>query len=120
MKPMPIIVLALSVLTMSFALAAPKPSDAQQQEHQEWVRHSLGEMQTVKPGMTRGELEKVFVGEGGFYSSSHQTYLYRGCLYFKVKVDFQLAGSGLEYPSNPKDKIVGITQPYIDTRSQPN
>ena len=100
---------------------ALKPSSAQQQqERQKWVQHSFDEMQTIKPGMTRGELEKVFVGEGGFYSSSHQTYLYRGCLYFKVTVDFQLAGSGLEYPSNPKDKIVGITQPYIDTRSQPN
>ena len=121
MKPIPIIVFALSVLTMSLALAAPKSSSAQQQqEHQEWVRHSLEEMQTVKPDMTRGDLEKVFVAEGGFHGSDSQVYLYRGCLYFKVTVDFQLAGSALEYPRNPKDKIVSITQPYINTLSQPN
>ena len=95
-------------------------SSAQQQEHQEWVGHSFEEMQTIKPGMTRGDLEKVFVGEGGFHQSDSQTYLYRGCLYFKVTVNFQLAGSALEYPSNPKDKIVSITQPYINTLSQPN
>ena len=118
-------VLALAAIDGVRRLDAPQvnaaeSNSAQQQEHQEWVRHSFDEMQTVKPGMTRGDLEKVFVGEGGFHASGSQVYLYRGCLYFKVTVDFQLAGSPLEYPSNPKDKIVGITQPYIDTRSQPN
>ena len=121
MKPIPIIVLALFVFPMSLALAAPKSGSTQQQQgHQEWVRRSLEEMQTVKPGMTRGDLEKVFVGEGGLHASDSQTYLYRGCLYFKVSVKFQLAGSGLAWPANPKDKIVSITQPYVDAKSQPN
>ena len=102
------------------AKALKSGSTQQQEEHQEWVRHSFEEMQTVKPGMTRGDLEKVFVGEGGFHQSDSQTYLYRGCQHFKVTVGFQLAGSALEYPSNPKDKIVSITQPYVNTTSQPN
>lgn len=118
-------VLALATIDGVRRLDAPQANamestSAQQQEHQEWVRLSFDEMQTVKPGMTRGDLEKVFVGEGGFHQSDSQTYLYRGCLYFKVTVNFQLAGSALEYPSNPKDKIVSITQPYINTLSQPN
>lgn len=55
-------------------------------EHQRWVARRLDQIHTVKAGMTRAELNAVFLPEGGFYTSSAQTYLYRGCPYFRVSV----------------------------------
>lgn len=90
------------------------------EEHQEWVARSLDQMHTVKAGMTRADLNKVFTPEGGFYAASAETYLYRGCPYFKVTVAFQVLGPGNEYPENPKDKILSISEPVVSTVSQPN
>ncbi len=90
------------------------------EEHQKWVARSLDQMHTVKAGMTRADLNKVFTPEGGLYVSSAQTYVYRGCPYFKVRVTFQVLGSGIEVPGNPKDKILSISEPVVNAVSQPN
>ena len=101
--------------------AAPKaPRPSGYEEHEKWVAQSLLEMQTIKVGMTRGELNKVFVGEGGLYSSASQTFLYRGCPYFKVHVGFKPAGEAFGLAENPKDKIVSLSEPFVNTTSQPN
>jgi len=112
--------------TMVAAFAEPnlvvpaKPVSAQEAEHQQWVIHSLSEMHTIKVGMTRAELKKVFHGEGGLYSSASQTFIYRGCPYFKVHVGFAPAGAQFEPTENPKDRIVSLSVPFLDDRSQPN
>jgi hypothetical protein len=75
----------------------------------------LIECQKIKPGMTRAELMKVFTTEGGLSTVTHQTFVYRGCPYIKVDVDFT--------PSDPKQKMVEerptdtiskISNPYLD------
>ena len=90
------------------------------EEHQRWVARSLDQMHTVKAGMTRAELNAVFTREGGLSVGPIGTYLYRGCPYFKVRVTFQVLGPLNELPENPKDKILSISEPVVDTRSQPN
>ncbi len=101
--------------------AAPKqPALTQEAEHQQWVAQSLAEMHTVKVGMTRADLKKVFYGEGGLYSSASQSFIYRGCPYFKVHVGFKPAGAQFEPTENPKDTIVSLSEPFIDDRSQQN
>lgn len=77
-------------------------------------------LHTVKAGVTRAELNAVFLPEGGLHTSSAQTYHYRGCPYFKVRVTFQGLGSGAEVPVNPKDKFLSISEPVVNTLSQPN
>ena len=101
-------------------LIPAKPVPAREAEHQQWVVHSLSEMHTVKVGMTRADLKKVFYGEGGLYSSAAQTFIYRGCPYFKIHVGFKPAEAQFGATENPKDKIVSLSEPFINDRSQPN
>jgi hypothetical protein len=75
----------------------------------------LTECRKIRPGMTRAELLKVFTTEGGLSTARWRTFVYRGCPYIKVDVDFT--------PSDPKQKMVEerptdtiskISKPYLD------
>jgi hypothetical protein len=46
-------------------------------------------METIKPGMTREELLKVFATEGGLSTGLNRTFVSRDCPYFKVDVEFE-------------------------------
>jgi hypothetical protein len=69
---------------------------------------------TVKPGMTRGELLKIFTEEGGMYTRWQHTYVYRGCPYIKVDVQFAPApGTESDQMELNEDTIVKISRPYL-------
>ena len=91
-----------------------------QEGHLEWVSQSLTRMRTVRPGMTRADLLKVFTTEGGLSTRVWRTYVYRECPLFKVDVEFTAAGrvardregrflSG----EDDRDLIKAISRPYI-------
>lgn len=69
-----------------------------------WVAQALTRMLTIKPGMTRDDLLKVFATEGGLSTPFQQTFVSRDCPYFKVDVEFQ--------ESRP-DVILKISRPYL-------
>jgi hypothetical protein len=80
----------------------------------EWVGNSLKEMESIKVGMKRADLAKVFTMEGGLSSRTHRTYFYRDCPYFKVDVRFKPVGDGsAPYRESLDDLIESISRPYI-------
>jgi|SRR5947209_15292046 len=119
------LLLTTSALTaLAFALTLPAFSNQNKKEarglqavreHQEWVQKSLTEMETIRVGMTRADLLKVFVEEGGISSRTTETFAYRECPYFKVNVQFEPVGDvhGNDSGSHG-DKIVNISKPYLD------
>lgn len=84
---------------------------SQDKSHEEWVEQSLAHIESVKPGMTRAQLLKVFSEEGGLSTPSHRTYVYQECHYFKVDVDFSIKPG--QASENPTDEIARISVPYI-------
>ena len=97
----------------------PAVRDSRRQ-HVEWVADSLKRMQTIRPGMTRAELLKVFTTEGGFSTGIERTYVYQGCPFFKVDVKFRPVGrperdkdDRVTLAESPKDLIKTISRPYI-------
>jgi hypothetical protein len=93
---------------------------AKQQDHVAWVVAALKRMQTIKPGMTRGDLLKAFTTEGGTFTALQRTFVSRDCPYFKVDVEFEAVGR----PSRDADgrvtqvesgdaRIVKISRPYL-------
>ena len=80
-------------------------------------------METIKPGMTRGELLAVFQPQGGLSTALHRTFISRDCIYFKVDVDFDAVGrpsrdengrmTSVEDNGDNGDIIVQISRPYI-------
>ena len=80
----------------------------------DWVAKSLTEMETIKVGMTRGQLIKVFTTEGGLFSRTDEQFVYKDCPYFKVRVQFAPVGPDTGYSGNMSDKIVNISQPFLE------
>lgn len=109
----------LSLVTFVVILIALVPgfssqAVSNQMGHVEWVANALKEMQSIKVGMTRRELLQVFTTEGGISTPARSHYVYKGCPYFKVQVEFQLQGGSGRQEASPEDKIIKISKPYIE------
>jgi hypothetical protein len=63
--------------------------------HVAWVGQVLKQIQTIKPGMTRTDLLRVFATEGGVSTPLHRTFVNRDCPYFKVDVEFRAVGRAM-------------------------
>jgi hypothetical protein len=92
---------------------------SEREAHVAWVSDALKAMESVKPGMTRADLLRVFDGEGGISSPSRRTFVYRECRMFKVAVEFDLADKSHDRDGratgkeSPRDAITKISQPFI-------
>jgi hypothetical protein len=89
------------------------------QTHLEWVAETLKRMGTVKSGMTRNDLLKVFTTEGGISTRLQRTYVSRDCRYFKVDVEFETfdqtrdRDGRVPLTEDGRDIIVKISRPYL-------
>jgi hypothetical protein len=90
------------------------------EKHDEWARDTLVKMESIRPGMTREELLKVFRTEGGLSTGLRRTFLSRECPYFKVDVQFRAVGrpgrdtSGrVTLEEDSRDIIIQISRPYL-------
>lgn len=107
------------LLLIAAPLSAQNPQG--QQEQTEWVINSLKEMKTIKVGMTRADLLKVFTTEGGLSTGLNRTYVYRKCPYIKVDVEFKPVGrpardadGRVTLKEANEDVIKKISRPYLD------
>ena len=76
-----------------------------------WIWENLPELKSIKVGMTREELLKVFMGEGGIYTQTWGHYVYRKCALVKVDVEFAPKDS---HETRPDDRITKISKPYLE------
>ena len=97
---------------------AIRPTDPR--DHLTWVTHAMQRMQTIKPGMTREDLLKVFTTEGGLFTGLRRIYVSRECGYFKVDVEFRATGrperdgdGRVTLLEDSRDIIVKISRPYL-------
>ncbi len=105
------------------AIRAARPERRQQssqQGHIAWVADVLRRIQTVKVGMTRGDLLTIFGTEGGLSTGLQRTYVSRDCPYFKVDVEFEAVGrpsrdgaGRITLVEDNRDVIVRISKPYL-------
>ncbi len=120
MKPKLILCLALVLSGGLFGCSTARHSAVactkNDKELTKQVSGILVECQKIKPGMTRVELLKVFTIEGGLSTATHRTYVYRGCPYIKVDVDFESADQKAKRTDQekPTDIITKISKPYLD------
>ena len=98
-------------------------SDANQEcvEWVEWVRYVLKRMGSVKPGMTRADLLRVFKKEGGLWTGLQRTFVSQDCPYFKVDVTFRPVGrpdrdtdGRVTLIEDPRDEVETISRPYLE------
>jgi hypothetical protein len=120
-RPFVLALLCVVLIGQNALQATPRASQASSSsDHVKWVASVLGRMETIKPGMTRADLLKVFTTEGGLSTPLHRTFVSRDCPYFKVDVTFEAVGrpgrdgNGRVNPTEDgRDLIVKISQPYL-------
>lgn len=76
--------------------------------HAQWVNNVLAWTATIKPGMTRSDLLRVFTTEGGLSTRTRRTYVLKQCPTIKVDVEFSISGN------EGDDKITQISKPYLE------
>ena len=109
-----LLVLACACLALGQEILPGHEPTATESEHTAWIDSVLRAAQTIKPGKTRADLLKVFTEEGGKSTRLHRQYVYRGCPYIKVDVDFAAVGAADATGESPQDKIVKISRPYLE------
>jgi len=75
------------------------------------VDQALGDVGQVKNGMTRGEVEKLFVRDGGASFRLRTVYVSRRCRYLKIDVDFD-PDPGVNGNFSPNDIVMKVSQLY--------
>ena len=116
MRKISLILLAISIVAGFTAGVHSTAQSEVVQTHSEWIAKSLKEMETIKTGMTRADLLKVFREEGGVSTRTQRQYVYRECPYIKVSVQFEPVEKAdtTGFPEEPGDKIVKISRPFIE------
>ena len=117
-----VLLLGAAIATGIYLEAKPQISQvATPQDHVKWVAQVLKEMKTIKPGMTRGDLMKVFGTEGGLSTGLQRTYVSRECPYFKVGVRFEAVGrpsrdadGRVTLEESDQDIVVEISRPFLE------
>jgi hypothetical protein len=96
--------------------AGPEPCT---QDHAAWLTPVLEKMETIKPGMTRWDLLRVFRTEstrrtftmgGAQQSVLRETFVSQDCPYFKIDVEFEPKFGVLN-----QDVIVKVSKPYVQS-----
>ena len=106
--------------TSSVRVAYSEKQEPCSQNREAWVVYALEKMETIKPGMTREELLRVFTTEGGFSNGLRRRFVSRDCRYFKVDVEFKPVGRSdrdsdgrVTLEEDSRDIVTKISQPFL-------
>jgi len=112
---------AAFVLTAVCLMLRPAKSTTQvraiakeEQNHYVWLGDRLEEAHSIRVGMTRADLLKVFEVDGGLLQLKR--YVLRSCDMIKVDVEFEFprGTSPAHLPPDAELKISAISKPYLE------
>ncbi|MDQ1406242.1 MAG: hypothetical protein QOG55_1871 [Acidobacteriaceae bacterium] len=103
----------LSVSLMPLWFEASIQSKAQESPSCATVQQALIDSGHIKPGVTRHEVEKYFMRQGGVQFPGSTHYLYRKSRYLHVDVDFTAKG-GVDRLFSSDDVVTKVSQLYVD------
>lgn len=110
-----VVISAISILLFTIIVSPSTQTPKGAMGHSEWVARSLSAIQTIKAGMTRRDLLKLFTVEGGQSNRTTRTYVFRECHYIKVDVAFERVGAPQDkLKESMEDRILRISKPYLE------
>jgi hypothetical protein len=107
-----------ALLVCSAVLTAPlarADSDPARRERRAWVERCIKDFQSIKPGMTRSQVEKLLRHDGGLMQATQWRYRHPDCDYFKIDVDYSVKrDSSGQLLDSANDKVVAVSKPYLE------
>jgi hypothetical protein len=109
------LVVGILLFGVSTFTAGPLNRSEASQNPREWLEERYKEATSVRAGMSRAELMKVFEEDGGLQRIPASRYVLRTCRMIKVDVEFDVE-YGQAYKERPDEglKIKGISKPYLE------
>jgi hypothetical protein len=77
------------------------------------LEQALADYAQVKPGSSRGELERYFSRDGGLQTPGSTRYVYPRCEYLHVDLEFELAEPE-HIAFSAEDKVTRISRLYVE------
>lgn len=84
-------------------------------ERTKWVAKIMRQIETIRPGMKRKDLDELFTVDGGVSMRTEQRYVLRECDCIKIDVRFKTppeARKGIW--EDPEDVIESVSKPYLE------
>jgi hypothetical protein len=108
----------LLIAGLSLVIGALTFSHAQEsgdRAHQKWLEEKYTEATSIKPGMSRAELLKLFMEDGGLQRIPASRYVLKSCQLIQIEVKFDTR-YGVNYKPVPDEnlKIVEVSKPYLE------
>lgn len=85
------------------------------------MEQALKDISSIQSGMTRADLLRVFVPEGGLATRDGQQFVYRRCPYLKVVVNFHKPDDAdMDWGNAPEeewrgDVILSVSKPFLES-----
>jgi hypothetical protein len=109
--------LVIGVLFISIGTFTVRPltRNEARQNPREWLEERYKEATSVRAGMSRAELIRVFEEDGGLQRIPATRYVLRSCGMIKVEVEFDVEyGQAYKEKRNEELKIKAISKPYLE------
>jgi len=100
----------------------PLSSDKAKRSKQ-WLIECLSYIQSIRPGMTRKQVNELLVGDGGLIIPDAHSYSLSRCNFLKVRVEYDaepnqryfevLPNQEIKVGFNEDDKVKAVSLPYI-------
>jgi len=95
-------------------LVSGSKEDKEWKARHKWVAECLKDFQTLKPGMTRAEIESKFPVNGGITAHPNARFRHPSCHYFKIDVEFKIDKEDKNREWGESDRSTKFSKPYIE------
>jgi hypothetical protein len=93
------------------AIAAGLDRQTEDKAHCEWLAKIIKQIETIKAGMSRRDVEKILVEDvAGFTNPKAMRYEHPACSYIKLDLEFESTASG----DRTDDKLTKRSAPLLD------
>ena len=113
--------LLLACLASALGAGALRLGAAAEDDHRRWLAERYAEAVSVRPGMSRRELRRLFRPDGGLQTIPSSRYVLKSCGMIKVEVRLELPeGASREDFRDENDlidarmKITEVSKPYLE------
>lgn len=89
--------------------------DEKRHDRVQWLAQSMEEAQTIKVGMSKAELMKIFEPDGGLQPGGWSgRFSLRSCPFIMINVQFRPPDSSNPAPPDDKMLIAKVSEPYLE------
>ena len=96
---------------------APPPRAQPDKDRIQWVESCLKDFESIKAGMTRGQVDAKLTMDGGLQGVSPVRFAHPACAYFKIDVEFEHKRNAADQNraiADKADKVTKVSKPYIE------